>query len=305
VHGCALVIMPKFDAAEAARIIEAERVTLLSMVPTVGRMLLRELEARPERFASLRAALVTGEAFPVEVKRRIHEALPQMKLYSFLSMTEAGNLTILKTDEQFTRPTSVGRVIPGVELRLVDAERRAVGEGEVGEIWVRTGEPGRYMIMRCYFNRPEATREALRDGWFATGDMGRFDADGYLYIVDRKKDMVLSGGYNIYSKEVELVLLEHAAIQDAAVIAVPDEVYGEAVAAFVELRPGMSVSAEELVAWCVKQIASYKKPKHVRFIDAMPRNSIGKVLKQKLRELYADEFAPANSRIDGSHSPRA
>jgi len=117
--------------------------------------------------------------------------------------------------------------------------------------------------------------------------------------------MVLSGGYNIYSKEVELVLLEHAAIQDAAVIAVPDEVYGEAVAAFVELRPGMSVSAEELVAWCVKQIASYKKPKHVRFIDAMPRNSIGKVLKQKLRELYADEFAPANSRIDGSHSPRA
>ena len=153
-------------------------------------------------------------------------------------------------------------------------------------MWARTGRPGTLITMRGYFNRPEADAETIVDGWLRTGDLARFDADGYLYIVDRKKDMVLSGGMNIYSKEVEQVLLAHPAVSDAAVIGVPDEVYGEAVAAYLELEPGATVSEDEIVAHCRRHLAGYKKPRHVRFVDELPRNSSGKTLKYRLRETF-------------------
>jgi long-chain acyl-CoA synthetase len=141
--------------------------------------------------------------------------------------------------------------------------------------------------MRAYFNRPEANAETIVDGWLRTGDLARFDGDGHLYIVDRKKDMVLSGGMNIYSKEVEQVLLAHPAVSDAAVIGVPDEVYGEAVAAYLELEPGATVTPDEIVAHCRRHLAGYKKPKHVRVVDELPRNSSGKTLKYRLREAFS------------------
>jgi long-chain acyl-CoA synthetase len=140
--------------------------------------------------------------------------------------------------------------------------------------------------MRGYFNRPEADAETIVDGWLRTGDLARFDADGHLYVVDRKKDMVLSGGMNIYSKEVEQVLLAHPAVSDAAVIGVPDEVYGEAVAAYLELAPGAGVTPDEIVAHCRRHLAGYKKPKYVRVVDELPRNSSGKTLKYRLREEF-------------------
>lgn len=287
-HGCTLVILPRFDAPEAARLVERERVTVLGMVPTVARMLIDEVEAAPRRFATVHTILVTGEAFPLQVKQRLQRALPRVRMQSFFAMTEVGGITNLGPEEQFTHPDSVGRLIPGIELKLVDNEGIEVAPGEAGEMWVRTGEPGRFLTMRGYFGRPKETAQTIRNGWVATGDMVRRDSEGYLYVVDRKKDMVLSGGYNIYSREVELAILELDSVRDAAVVGVPDPVFGEAVAAYVELEPGARLTADQIVAHCRERIASYKKPKYVRMVEQLPRNSLGKVIKYRLRE----EFAP-------------
>ena len=201
--------------------IEREQVSAAGMVPTVARMLMPVLEQQAARCASLRHIIVTGEAFPVELKRRRIGYLPNARLQSFFAMTEVGSVTVLDHEEQFTHPSSVGRVTPGVQVKLVDDAGQQVSVDDVGEILVRSGEAGRFTTMRGYFGRPEATSATIIDGWVHTGDMGRFDADGYLYIVDRKKDMVLSGGFNIYTKEVEQVLVEHADVADAAVVGVP------------------------------------------------------------------------------------
>src|SRR5690606_714905 len=181
-------------------------------------------------------------------------------------------------------PDSVGRVLPGIEVKLVDENGRTVPVGEVGELLVRAGPPGSFVTMREYYRQPEATAATITDGWVRTGDLARFDAEGYLYIADRKKDMVLSGGFNIYTKEVERVLVEHPAIADAAVVGVPDPVFGEAVVACIELLPGARLTAEEVIEHCKANIASYKKPKYVYFLDALPRNALGKVLKPALRD---------------------
>jgi len=209
-----------------------------------------------------------------------------LQLYSFFAMTELGPISSLGPRDQFEKPASVGRINPGIEVKLVDDQGHPVVTGESGEILVRTGPPGRYITMRAYFNNSQATADALQDGWLRTGDMGRFDEDGYLYIVDRKKDMVLSGAYNIYSKEVEATIRELPAVHDVAVVGVPDPMFGEAVAAFIELMPGATLTAEQIVAHCKERIASYKKPKHVRFLPSLPRNSSGKVLKYALRESF-------------------
>jgi len=286
VLGATLYIMPRFDAEEASRLIEAEKITLISIVPTVGRMMLPAIEAAPNRFSSLRVLVATGEAFPVEIKRRLLAALPRLQIFSFFAMTEAGSLAMLKPDEQLDHGASVGRVTPGVELRLVDAEGCPVEAGEAGEIWVRCGLPGQYLLFRTYFNQPQAMRDSFQEGWFKTGDIGRFDEDGFLYIVDRKKDMVLSGGYNIYSKEVEQVLLRYRGVADAAVVGVPDDVYGEAVAAFIEPEADVILAKDELIRWCASELAGYKKPKHVVFMRELPRNSTGKVIKNELRTQF-------------------
>lgn len=284
--GSAVIVMHRFDTKEATRLIEAEGVTVLGIVPTVGRMLLPDIEAHPEKFKTVRIAVVAGEAFPVELKVRLQKALPSLRLYAFFGMTELGALTILGPDEQVIKAASVGRVNPGAEVRIVDDSGAEVSPGEAGEILVRTGAPGRFLTMRGYFNNPQATAETLVNGWLHTGDLGRFDADGYLYIVDRRKDMVISGGYNIYSKEVEAAILEMDGVEDVAVIGVPDEIYGEAVAAFVEVGKGRSPDASPVIEYCRARIASYKKPKFVRFVENLPRNGTGKVLKFELREAF-------------------
>jgi long-chain acyl-CoA synthetase len=284
--GCTLVVMPKFEVRTAAAIIEDQGITVLSLVPTIARMMLTEIERDPGRFSSLRVLLATGEAFPLAVKERLVKALPQLRIFSYFGMTEAGVVTCLFPEEQFTHPASLGRPIPGVEIRLTRDDGSEAPTGEVGEMWARTGRPGTLITMRGYFNRPEANEETIVDGWLRTGDLARFDADGYLYIVDRKKDMVLSGGMNIYSKEVEGVLLTHPAVRDAAIVGVPDEIYGEAVAAYLELEPGTTVTEEEIIAHCRRHLAGYKKPKYVRVVDELPRNSSGKTLKYRLRESF-------------------
>ena len=266
--GGTLVIMEKFDAAEALRLIEAEQITVAGLPPTVIRMMLPSLRANARQCRSLRRVIVSTEAFPAPLMREVAALLPQVEFFGVYGMSEAA-VSSASLQEQLHRPGTVGKPLPGVEVKI-----------ESGELLV-SGQ-----VMRGYFNRPQANAEAFRDGWFHTGDLARLDADGYLYIVDRKKDMVVSGGYNVYSREVEQVLAGHPDVADAAVVGVPDELYGEAVAAFVQLRPGAQVSAEALVEHCRAHLAGYKKPRHVRFVEALPRNSLGKVLKAELRRTF-------------------
>jgi len=284
--GGTLVVMEKFDPIQALDMIEAERVTVAGMVPTILRILLPQLRKHPEKCSTLRRLIVAAEAFPVPLKQEIMALLPHVRIHCPYGLTEAA-VTNLGHAEQISHPESVGRPLPGVEVRIVDDAGCTVVEGEVGELLVRSGIPGRDAVFRGYFNHPEETAAAFRDGWFHTGDLARRDPEGYLYIVDRMKDMVLSGGFNIYSKEVERALIMHPGIADAAVIGVPDETFGEAVAAFVETTKDSQLTAEQVIEHCRAQLASYKKPKHVYFVDVLPRNAVGKVLKNELRELAA------------------
>jgi acyl-CoA synthetase (AMP-forming)/AMP-acid ligase II len=282
--GGTLVVMKKFDPRETVETIAKEKITVVGMVPTVCRMLLPEIKADPSRCALLRRIVVTGEAFPVELKRQILELLPNVRLVSFFAMTEVGGVTSLSHEEQFDHAASIGRPTPGVEVRIVDDAGADVKTGEPGELLVRVGQPGRYSVMRGYYNRPEETAQTITDGWIHTGDIAKADKDGYLYIVDRKKDMVLSGGFNIYTKEVELALLQNPEIADAAVVGVPDAVFGEAVAAFIEPEQGTAPTPLSAIEHVRNLVAGYKKPKYVFIVDALPRNSLGKVLKRELRD---------------------
>ena len=287
VSGCRLVMQPRFDAAGAVSLIEREKVTIAGGVPTVFRMLMPEFEKRPAALASLRLICATGEVFPAPLKRRIAALLPDVGLYTFLAQTEAGFVAGLRPEEQAARPHATGRAILGIEIRAVDAAGETVPAGEPGEILVRSGAPGRAAVMREYFRDPEATRAAFLGDWFRTGDIGYFDAEGFLYFVDRAKDMIVTGGLNVYSKEVEIALVEHEAVADAAVVGVPDESFGEAVAACVVLEPGARATAEEMIEHCRARIASYKKPSRVHFVDDLPRNSTGKVVKPELKRRLA------------------
>jgi acyl-CoA synthetase (AMP-forming)/AMP-acid ligase II len=282
--GGTLVVMKKFDPRRTVETISDERITVLGMVPTVCRMMLPEIKADPEKCASLRRIVVTGEAFPVELKRQFLALLPNVRLVSFFAMTEVGGVTSLSHEEQFDHAASIGRPTPGVEVRIVDDAGEAVETGEPGELLVRVGEPGRYSVMRGYYNRPDETAKAIEDGWIRTGDVAKADDDGYLYIVDRKKDMVLSGGFNIYTKEVEQALLQNPDVADAAVVGVPDAVFGEAVAAFIERKQGSASTSASVIEHVRNLVAGYKKPKYVFIVDTLPRNSLGKVLKRELRD---------------------
>lgn len=282
VVGATLVIMPRFEGAATLATIARERVTVAGLVPTVARMLLDSLEREGGAYPTLRMMISVGEAFPVELKGRLFAALPGIELYSALGMTEAFGAAVLLSEDQIAHAGAAGRPIPGVEVRLIGEDGRDVATGEVGEILIRAGEPGAGMTMRGYFNRPEETAAVLKDGWMHTGDLGRFDSEGFLYVVDRKTDMILSGALNIYSKEVEQAILAHPSVADVAVVGVPDRQFGEAVVAFIELRAQANATEEQIVEHCRTLIASYKKPKRVYF-ERLPRNAQGKVLKDELR----------------------
>lgn len=286
--GGTLVVMKKFEPRQAVDTIAREKISVLGMVPTVCRMLLPEIKADPTKCASLRRIVVTGEAFPVELKRQFLALLPDVRLVSFFAMTEVGGVTSLSHEEQFDHAASIGRPTPGVEVRIVDDAGHEVKPGEPGELLVRVGEPGRYAVMRGYYNRPDETAKAIEDGWIRTGDVARADDDGYLYIVDRKKDMVLSGGFNIYTKEVEQALIANPDVADAAVVGVSDAIYGEAVAAFIEPLAGHRPTSESIIERVRGLVAGYKKPKYVFIVDELPRNSLGKVLKRELRDRAED-----------------
>jgi acyl-CoA synthetase (AMP-forming)/AMP-acid ligase II len=289
--GCRLVLQPRFDPADAVRLLAEEKVTVIGGVPTIVRLMMPEIEKRPAAMETVRLIVATGEVFPTPLKDRLAAVAPHTGLYSFLAQTEAGFVCGLLPEEQRLKPDSMGRAVPGVEIRLVDTELNDVPVGTPGEILVRCGLPGQCTVIREYFRNPEATREAFVDGWLRMGDVAVADADGYYYFVDRAKDMIVSGGLNIYSKEVEIALLGHPSVEDAAVFGVPDDEFGEAVMACIQLRSGREAGADALIDHCRAHIASYKKPKYVRFVTDFPRTASGKVQKHELKKRFAAELA--------------
>jgi long-chain acyl-CoA synthetase len=281
-QGSTVVVLPRFDVEAALDAIGRHKVTVFGGVPTVFRMLLDGLDDNDTRCDSLQFIMATGEAFPVPLKHRLFKRLPNVKLISFYAMTEAGAPAALMHEQQLDKPDSVGRPQPGMDVRLVGEDGVEVAQGEAGEIQVRCGEPGKLILLREYWNRPEANAASFDGHWFKTGDVGRFDEDGFLYLVDRVKDMIVSGGLNIYSKEVEQALETHPAVSQACVVGAPDAEFGECVVAFVVAHE--AVEANAVIDHCRTRIASYKKPKHVIFIDELPHNVTGKMIKTDLRE---------------------
>jgi acyl-CoA synthetase (AMP-forming)/AMP-acid ligase II len=260
--GGTLVLLAKFDAAAALEAIARERVTVAGLPPTVMRMMLPEIRRDASRCASLRTVIVSAEALPMPLLDEMAGLLPLARFFSVYGMSEAA-VSCASHAEMRERPGTAGRPFPGIEVAL---------DGD--ELLVR----GAFAVMKGYLGHPP-----LGDGWFRTGDLARRDDDGYLFIVDRKKDMVVSGGYKVYSKELEQVLVQHPDVEDAAVIGVPDATYGEAVVAVIQPRAGSKLLEEEIIEHCRARVAGYKKPRRVVFVDALPRNALGKVVKRELR----------------------
>jgi fatty-acyl-CoA synthase len=281
--GGALVLLDHFEPEPVLRTIERERITSAMMVPTMfNRLLDVGLPAiRRYDLSSLRW-LVSGAApLPTDLARRIEDTFGPL-LYNFYGATETGTVTIARPGEHTARPGTIGRLVRGNHARLLDDSGREVGVGEVGELFVKNG-----MLVAGYHGNEQATRAAMRDGYFSVGDLARRDADGYYYLVDRKHDMVISGGVNVYPWEIEQRLHAHPAVSEAAVVGVPDADWGESLAAFVVLRDGAGATAEEIQSWVTAELADYKRPRRVLFVDALPRNPTGKVLKRELKARLA------------------
>ena len=282
--GATLVIMTKFDAEEALRAIERHRVTTTHMVPVNFIRILDLPEATRRRYdvSSLRRVLHAAAPCPEEVKRRIMEFFPRDSVWEYYGATEGAG-TVISPEEWLRKPGSVGKPWPTIEVKILDEAGRELPPGEVGLIYV-SPMGGRAGFR--YHNAAEKTDAAYRGKYFTVGDMGYLDEDGYLFISDRKIDMVISGGVNIYPREIEEALHRHPSIADVAVFGVPDDHWGEALKAVVERRRGAHVGADELVSFCKEHLAAYKCPRSFDFVDELPRDPNGKVLKRKLREPY-------------------
>jgi acyl-CoA synthetase (AMP-forming)/AMP-acid ligase II len=284
------VIVPAFDPVVVMRAIAKHRVTDTILIPIMIQLLVDHPERTAHDLSSLRRLVYGGSPIPVAVLDRARKALPTVSFVQAYGQTELAPVAtiLLPADHEETGPDparlrSGGRAAPHAEVRIVDPEDRDVARGEVGEIVVRGGN-----VMLGYWRRPEETEAALRGGWMHTGDAGRMDADGYVYVVDRIKDMIITGGENVYSTEVENAIAAYPAVANCAVIGVPDEHWGERVHAVVVLTPGADATAEEVREHVKTLIAGYKAPRTVEFVDALPVSPAGKILKRELRARYGD-----------------
>ncbi|MGB5949205.1 MAG: fatty acid--CoA ligase [Parvibaculum sp.] len=283
-HGTKNIILKDVDPQAILKLIEGEKINVAFMVPAVILFLLQQPNIKTTDVSSLRQILYGASPIAEDVLRQAQATFNAdfIQLYGLTETT--GGATYLPPeahDPAKGKLRSCGIPYPNMQIRVVDEKGNDVPQGGVGEIVIKGG-----MVMKGYWNRPEATAEAVKDGWFHSGDAGYFDADGYLYIHDRVKDMIVSGGENIYPAEVENALFGHPAVADVAVIGVPDERWGEAVKACVVLKPGMSVEPGEIIAFAKTRIASYKVPKSIDFIEALPRNPSGKILRRELRKPF-------------------
>jgi acyl-CoA synthetase (AMP-forming)/AMP-acid ligase II len=290
IMGATCVVMHRFDPERAIQLIEEHGVTSTFMAPTLVKRIVDLPEKVRAKYdvSSMRALIVAAAPFPADIKQRAVEYFGD-SVYEFYGATETGIVTVIGPDELLEHPQSCGRAFEDVEIRLLDDDGDDVPEGEPGELWSRSQQ-----LLGEYYNKPEATQKNSRDGFFTVGDIAYRDAAGYYYICDRKIDMIISGGVNIYPAEIEAVLLTHPAVEDCAVLGVPDEEWGEVVKAVVRVRDGHSVSADELIALCAANLAGYKRPRSVDFVEDFPRDAAGKLVKRQLRDRY---WAAAGRRV--------
>ncbi len=274
--GATLALVPKFDPGEALATIERERVTHFYGVPTMFGALLHHPGREGFDTSSLRVCLTGGASMPVEVLRGFEAAFDCIVLEGY-GLSETSPVACFNHPDKERKPGSIGTPIEGVEMKVVDEDDAEVPQGEVGEIVIRG-----HNVMKGYWQRPDATAEVMRGGWFHSGDMARVDEDGYYFIVDRKKDLIIRGGYNVYPREVEEVLYEHPKIREAAVVGVPHDEWGEEIGAAVVLHDGEEMGPEEVSEYVRDQIAAYKYPRVVWFVDELPKGPTGKILKREI-----------------------
>ena len=282
--GCTIIVMPRFDAGEVIRTIKNRRPTIFPGVPAIYTALMAHPEFDSFDLTSIRFCVTGAAPMPVEVLRRFERTTGSIIVEGY-GLSEASPVTHANPIRGPHKPGSIGLALPDTDCRIVDAETGTMEApaGQVGELIVRGPQ-----VMKGYWKNEKETMEALRGGWLYTGDLATMDDSGYVFIVDRKKDLVISGGYNVYPREIEEVLYEHAKVQDAAVIGVPHPKKGEAVKAFIVPKRGQTLDRQEIIDWCRDKLAPYKLPKQVEFRDSLPKTIVGKVLRRELRSAETD-----------------
>jgi long-chain acyl-CoA synthetase len=273
--GC-LSLIPRFEPAKALEIIGRDEVKVFEGVPTMYGAMLHHPEREQYDTSSLQLCASGGAALPVELLRGFDEAF-NCKILEGYGLSETSPVASFNHPDKERKPGSIGTPIAGVEMKIVDEDDNDLATGEVGEIVIKG-----HNVMKGYWNRPDATAEVMKGGWFHSGDMAKVDEDGYFFIVDRKKDMIIRGGYNVYPREIEEVIYEHPAVREAAVVAVPHDDLGEEVGAAVVLKDGEELSADELQSYVKDNVAAYKYPRHVWFLSELPKGPTGKILKREI-----------------------
>jgi len=275
--GGTLTLLPRFDPGKALDIIARDNVTIFEGVPTMYAGMLHHPAADSADTASLRLCVSGGAALPVEILRGFEQKFGCMILEGY-GLSETSPVASFNHPDKPRKPGSIGTPVEGVEMRLVTNSGDPVPVGEIGEIAIRG-----HNVMKGYWGKPAATAEAIPDGWFRTGDLARVDEDGYYYIVDRKKEMIIRGGYNVYPREIEEALHEHAAVAEVAVIGIPHAELGEEVGAAVALKPGATATAVELQQFVKERVAAYKYPRHVWLVSSLPKGPTGKILRREVK----------------------
>lgn len=289
VHGGRNVILPRFDPAAVLEAIERFEITHMFLTPTMLYMLIDHPQARSFNYSSLRYVIYAGAPISSDKLRQAIEIFGPVLAQSYGQAEAPFFCTVLTPAEHVVggeaevarRLASCGRATPFVRLAIMDDDGRILPPGERGEIVVRST-----LVMKGYYNNPDATARVSRHGWHHTGDVGYLDSEGYLHIVDRLKDMIISGGFNLYPSEIEQVIWSHPAVHDCAVVGVPDETWGESVKAVVQLKPGAHVSADDIIQLCSDRLGRMKAPRSVEFWDDLPRSIVGKVLKREIRDRF-------------------
>ncbi len=274
--GGTLTLIPRFEPGKALEIIARDGVNVFEGVPTMYNAMLHFPERERFDLSTLAVCASGGSAMPVELMRRFEEAF-HCKVLEGYGLSESSPVASFNHPDRERKPGSIGTPVDGVEMKVVDDDDHEVAQGEVGEILIRG-----HNVMKGYWNLPDETADTVRDGWLHTGDMGRVDEDGYFFIVDRKKELIIRGGYNVYPREVEEVLYEHPAVREAAVVGIPDDEWGEEVGAAVTLAEGATATADELRAYVKEQVAAYKYPRVVWLVDELPKGPTGKILKREI-----------------------
>src|SRR3954453_4118312 len=274
--GACLTLLPRFEPAKALEILQRDGVTVFEGVPTMYGALLHEPGRESADLSKLRLCVSGGASLPVELMRAFEDSFGAIILEGY-GLSEASPVASFNHPDRERKPGSIGTPIEGVEMKVVDEDDNEVAAGEVGEIVIRG-----HNVMKGYWNRPDATEEVMKGGWFHTGDMAKVDEDGYFFIVDRKKDLIIRGGYNVYPREVEEVLYEHPKIREAAVVGVPHDEWGEEIGAAVVAHEGEELAPEEVSEYVKERIAAYKYPRVVWFLDDLPKGPTGKILKREI-----------------------